>query len=110
MSQHITKTKYYSIQMGVDRPCQEVFAAIFSKKGDAVFDFDPFSKFEPSLQGVEDAVLAVENYVKKKEPTWSVPTSMRDALMEDVGRLARGEDINYGKTHDSNAIENASRV
>lgn len=43
----------------------------------------------------------VETFVRRTEPGWSLPESVRDALLDDVQALELGRDINYVRVHGS---------
>ena len=54
-----------------------------------------------TTEGVEEAADMVEAHIRRSEPGWSLPKSVRDALLDDVHALEAGRDINYVRVHES---------
>jgi len=57
------------------------------------------ASFPATTDGVEEAAVSVETFIRKAEPGWSLPESVRDALLDDVHALEVGRDINYIRVH-----------
>jgi hypothetical protein len=57
------------------------------------------TSFPATTEGVEEAAANVEEFIRKAEPGWSLPESVRDALLDDVQALELGRDINYVRIH-----------
>jgi hypothetical protein len=43
--------------------------------------------------------MMVEEFIGRSKPGWSLPSSVRDALLDDVRALEVGRDINYVRVH-----------
>lgn len=52
-----------------------------------------------TTEGVDEAATMVEAFIRKSEPDWSLPQSVRDALHADLQTLEIGGDINYIRVH-----------
>lgn len=59
------------------------------------------ASFPATTEGVDEAATMVEAFIRKSEPDWSLPQSVRDALLDDVHALETGRDINYMRVHDA---------
>lgn len=95
MSRHITYNKTHEIALGIDRPLNHVFASVFDQDTqEASEGFDPFSWFEPSEAGIDQAIQAVEEFTKHK-----LPDTMRVALIEDLISMQNGNSVNRVETH-----------
>lgn len=57
------------------------------------------TSFTATTKGVEEAAVSVETFIRKAEPGWSLPESVRDALLDDLQMLEVGGDINYIRVH-----------
>lgn len=57
--------------------------------------------FPATTEGVDEAAVSVENFIRKAEPGWSLPESVREALLDDVHALEAGRDINYVRVYES---------
>lgn len=55
--------------------------------------------FPASTEGVEEAAANVQEFIRRSESGWSLPASVRDALLDDVHALEFGRDINYIRVH-----------
>jgi hypothetical protein len=95
MSRHTTQAGNLEVVLGVDRPLNHVFASIF-EDGEEVEGFDPFSWFQPTPAGVDEAISAVETFVGNN---WKVPGELRQALLDDLTAMLFGESINHAKVH-----------
>lgn len=51
------------------------------------------------MKGVEDAAVSVETFIRKAEPGWSLPESVRATMLADLQALEVGGDINYVRVH-----------
>ena len=58
------------------------------------------ASFPATTDGVEEAAVSVETFIRKAEPDWSLPETVRDALRDDVRALEVGGDINYVRVHE----------
>lgn len=107
MSRHTTFIgNDYEVCIGVDRPLRNVFASIDyvnppeDADSDSVPDFNPFSWFAPTTEGVGDACRAVAAWATKHGLDFTVPADMVRMLDNDVDNLARGGDLlNYAQHH-----------
>jgi hypothetical protein len=76
--------------MGVDRPLSHVFASIFlndasDEESDNAPGFNPFSFYDVSDDGIQDAVYDVEKYIQENgEPNVKIPLELIAKLGEDV--------------------------
>mgnify|MGYP003436725770 FL=1 len=87
MSKYTFKTAKYNVQVGVDRPLRQVFASIFvnGKAEKAAKNFDPFTWFDVSDNGVTEAVEAVTQYIRKNDnKNFEMPKELVDMLKQDV--------------------------
>lgn len=57
--------------------------------------------FQATTEGIDEATASVETFIRKAEPGWSLPESVRDALLFDLQTLEIGGDINYVRGHES---------
>jgi hypothetical protein len=57
------------------------------------------TSFPATTEGADEAATMVEAFVRKAEPGWSLPESVRDALLDDLHSLEAGRDINYVRVH-----------
>ena len=58
------------------------------------------TSFPATAEGVDEAAVSVENFIRKEEPGWSLAKSVRNALLDDVHALEAGRDINYVRVHE----------
>lgn len=87
MSKYTFQTEKYNVQLGVDRPLRQVFASVFvnGKAEKAAKNFDPFTWFDVSENGVSEAVDAVTQYIKKNDSkNFEMPKELVDMLKQDV--------------------------
>lgn len=61
--------------------------------------FPTMTCFQATTEGVDEAATMVEAFIRKSEPDWSLPQSVRDALLDDVHALEMGRNINYVRVH-----------
>lgn len=62
--------------------------------------FSAMSGFPATTEGIEEAARIVESFIREAEPGWSLPQSVRDALLDDVLALEQGRDINNVRIHE----------
>jgi hypothetical protein len=61
--------------------------------------FQQMASFPATTEGADEAATMVEALIRKSEPDWSLPESVRDALLDDTRALEVGRDINYVRVH-----------
>ena len=99
MSSHRLQTRKLLVNLAVDRPLRQVLASVTTTSGRPAPGFHALAGFEATTEGVEEAAMMVETFIRKAEPDWSLPQSVRDALLDDVHALETGRDINYVRVH-----------
>jgi len=57
------------------------------------------ASFPATTKGVEEAAALVEAFIRRSEPDWSLPESVRAAIHADLQTLEVGGDINYVRVH-----------
>ena len=62
--------------------------------------FPAMTSSPATTEGVEEAAAIIEVFIRRSEPGWSLPESVRDALLDDVRALEVGRDINYVRVHE----------
>ena len=62
--------------------------------------FKPLTSFPATFEGVEEAAVMVEDFIRRSESGWSMHASVRNALLDDVQALEAGRDINYVRVHE----------
>lgn len=101
MSSHRLQTRKLLVNLAVDRPLRQVLASVTTTSGRPAPGFQPLTSFPATAIGVEEAAAMVEAFIRRSEPDWSLPESVRDALLDDVRALEVGRDINYIRVHGS---------
>ncbi len=101
MSTHRIQTRKFIVNISVDRPLSQILASVMTTSGRPAPGFQPLVSFPASTQGADEAATKVEEFIRKAEPGWSLPESVRDALLDDVHALELGRDINYIRVHGS---------
>jgi hypothetical protein len=101
MSNHQFQTEKFLVSLGIDTILEHVFATLRVKSQKPASDFPVNETFALSIEGVDDAVQFVEDFVHKSEPRWSLPMTVQIALDNDLLSFAAGLDINYVRVHDS---------
>jgi hypothetical protein len=99
MSSHRIQTRKFIVNISVDRPLRQVLASVMTTTGRPASRFPPMTSFPATTEGVDEAATMVEAFIRKSEPDWSLPQSVRDALLDDVHALETGRDINYMRVH-----------
>lgn len=89
------------VNISVDRPLRQILASVMTTTGRPAPGFPAMTSFQATTEGVDEAVAMVETFVRRTEPGWSLPESVRDALLDDVQALELGRDINYVRVHGS---------
>lgn len=107
MSRHTATTPTFNVCLGVDRPLSHVFAQVFlnnppeDAEEDTAPGFNNFINFPCDHMGVDEAVHAVEVYVRQTEPNFNLPPSIQDVLKAEVDlHLSdRSASLNFAKNH-----------
>ena len=99
MSSHRIQTCKLKINISVDRPLRQVHASVMTTRGRPAPGFHALAGFEATTEGVEESAAIIEAFIRRSEPGWSLPESVRDALLDDVRALEVGRDINYIRVH-----------
>lgn len=107
MSRHTASTPNFTVCLGVDRPLSHVFAQVFLNNPpegvdeDCPPDFDNFCQFSCDNMGVDEAVHAIEVYVRKTEPNFVLPASIQITLKQEVAlHLSnRQASLNMSRNH-----------
>jgi len=100
MSSHRIQTRRFIVNISVDRPLRQVFASVMTITGRPSLGFQPLTSFPANVEGVAEAAVRVEDFIRRSEPGWTLPESVRDALLGDVRALEVGRDINYVRVHE----------
>ena len=101
MSSHRIQTRKLLVNLAVDRPLRQILASVTSTSGRPAPGFQPLASFPATTEGVEEAAAIIEVFIRLSEPGWSLPESVRDALLDDVRALEVGREINYIRVHGS---------
>lgn len=101
MSSHRIQTRKFLVNLSVDRPLRQILASVITTTGRPAPGFQRLASFPATTEGVEEAAANVEAFIRRSEPGWSLPESVRDALLDDVHALELGRDINYIRVHGS---------
>lgn len=99
MSSHRLQTRKCLVNISVDRPLRQILASVTSASGRPAPGFQPMASFPATTEGVEESAAIIEAFIRRSEPGWSLPESVRDALLDDVRALEVGRDINYIRVH-----------
>lgn len=99
MSSHRIQTRKLQVNLSVDRPLRQILATVLTTSGRPAPGFQPLASFPATTEGIEEAAMMVEEFIGRSEPGWSLPSSARDALLDDVIVLELGRDINYVRVH-----------
>ena len=99
MSSHRIQTRKLLVNLAVDRPLRQILASVMTATGRPAPGFQPLASFPATTEGADEAATKVEEFIRKAEPGWSLPESVRDALLDDVRALEVGRDINYIRVH-----------
>jgi len=89
------------VNISVDRPLRQVLASVMTTTGRPAPGFPAMTSFPATTKGVEEAAAIIEAIIRRSEPGWSLPKSVRDALLDDLQTLEIGGDINYVRVHES---------
>lgn len=89
------------VNISVDRPLRQVLASVMTTTGRPAPGFPAMTSFPATTKGVEEAAAIIEAFIRRSEPGWSLPKSVRDALLDDLQTLEIGGDINYVRVHES---------
>lgn len=87
------------VNISVDRPLRQILAAVLTTSGRPAPGFQPLASFPATTERIEEAAMMVEEFIGRSKPGWSLPSSVRDALLDDVRALEVGRDINYVRVH-----------
>ena len=99
MSSHRIQTRYHLVNLSIDPPLRQILATVLTTSGRPAPGFQPMASFKATNEGAEEVATLVEAFIRRSEPGWSLPESVRDALLEDVRALEVGRDINYVRVH-----------
>jgi len=99
MSSHRIKSRKLLVNLAVDRPLGQILASVTTTSGRPAPGFHALGGFEATTEGVEESAAIIEAFIRRSEPGWSLPESVRDALLDDVRALEVGRDINYIRVH-----------
>ena len=99
MSSHRLQTRKCLVNISVDRPLRQILASVTSASGRPAPGFQPMASFPATTKGVEEAAALVEAFIRRSEPDWSLPESVRAAMHADLQTLEVGGDINYVRVH-----------
>jgi hypothetical protein len=99
MSSHRIQTRKFIVNISVDRPLRQVFTSVMTITGRPAPGFQPLTSFPATTEGVDEAAVSVENFIRKAEPGWNLRESVREALLDDLQMLEVGGDINYVRVH-----------
>ena len=100
MSTHRIQTRKFIVNISVDRPLRQVLASVMSITSRPAPALQPLTSFPATFEGVEEAAVMVEDFIRRSKPGWSLPETVRDALLDDVHALEAGRDINYVRVHE----------
>ena len=100
MSSHRIQSRKLLVNVSVDRPLRQILTSVITTSGRPAPGFQPLTSFPASTEGVKEAAANVEKFIRRSEPGWSLPESVRDALLDDVRALEVGRDINYVRVHE----------
>ena len=101
MSSHRIQSRKLVVNLSVDRPLRQVLASVMTTTGRPAPGFPAMTSFPATAEGADEAAASVENFIRRAEPRWSLPESVREALLDDVHALESGRDINYVRVHES---------
>jgi len=101
MSSHRIQSRRYVVNISVDRPLRQILTSVITTSGRPAPGFQPMASFPATTKGVEEAAAIIEAFIRRSEPGWSLPKSVRDALLDDLQTLEIGGDINYVRVHES---------
>lgn len=101
MSSHRIETLKLLVNLSVDWPLRQILASVMTTTGRPAPGFPAMTSFPATTEGADEGVATVEAFIQKAEPGWSLPESVRDALLDDVHALELGRDINYIRVHGS---------
>jgi hypothetical protein len=104
MSSHRIQTRKLLVTLAVDRPLRQILASVTTTSGRPAPGFQPLTSFPATTDGVQEAAALVDAFIRKSEPGWSLPKSVRDALLDDVHALEDGGDINYVRVHTTSDV------
>ena len=99
MSSHRLQTRKCLVNISVDRPLRQILASVTSASGRPAPGFQPMASLPATTKGVEEAAALVEAFIRRSEPDWSLPESVRAAMHADLQTLEVGGDINYVRVH-----------
>jgi len=99
MSSHRIQTRKYIANISVDRPLRQVLASVMTTTGRPAPGFQQMASFPATTEGVDQVAVSVETFIRTAEPGWSLPESVRDALLDDLQTLEIGGDLNYIRVH-----------
>lgn len=99
MSSHRVQTRKLLVNLSVDRPLRQILAIVLTTSGRPAPGFQPLASFPATTEGVEEAAAMVDDFIRRSEPDWTLPESVRDALHADLQTLEIGGDINYIRVH-----------
>lgn len=99
MSTHRIQTRKFIVNISVDRPLRQILASVMTTTGRPAPGFQPLTSFPATTKGVEEAAALVEAFIRRSEPDWSLPESVRAAMHADLQTLEIGGDINYIRVH-----------
>ena len=99
MCGHGLQTRKFIVNISVDRPLRQILASVMTTSGRPAPGFQPLSSFPPTTKGVEEAAAVIEAFIRRSEPGWSLPETVRAAMLADLQTLEVGGDINYIRVH-----------
>ncbi|MBL8066164.1 MAG: hypothetical protein JNM34_09935 [Chthonomonadaceae bacterium] len=99
MSSHRTQTRKCLVNISVDRPLRQILASVMTTSGRPAPGFPAMTSSPATTEGVDEAATTIETFIRETEPGWSLPETVRDALLDDVRALEAGRDINYVRVH-----------
>lgn len=93
------QTRKFIVNISVDRPLRQILASVMTTTGRHAPGFPAMTSFPATNEGAEEVAALVEAFIRRSEPGWSLPESVRDALLEDLQMMEVGGDINYIRVH-----------
>ena len=99
MSNHRIQARKFGVIISVDRPLSQILATVLTTSGRPATGFPPMTSFPATTEGADEAATMVEAFIRKSEPDWSLPESVRAAMLADLQALEVGGDINYIREH-----------
>lgn len=101
MSSHRIQTRKCLVNISVDRPLRQILASVMTTSGRPDTAFQPMTSFPATTKGVEEAAAVIEAFIRRSEPGWNLPETVRAAMLADLQTLEIGGDINYVRVHES---------